>query len=217
MAYEAAIFDLDGTILNTLDDLATSVNHALAQHHMPQVSTDAVRRFTGNGIATLVARCVPEGTSEQEVQATLETFKAHYAKHSQDTTGPYPGIIDMLHELDENDVACAVVSNKADFAVQHLVRTCFPSMFGAVVGEQPLIRRKPDPDMVWAAITELGVEDPDNVVYLGDSEVDIETARNTGCDCVLVSWGFRDVPWLERHGAKKIVDTPQELLEAILA
>lgn len=216
MAYKAAIFDMDGTLLNTLDDLAASTNAALAAHGMPLRTTDEVRRFVGNGIPNLIRRAVPAGTDEATQRAVFDTFCAHYAVHDADTTAPYPGIIGLLEHLRAQGVLCAVVSNKGDFAVQALVEHYFDGLFGFAVGEREGIRRKPAPDTVFAALEALGVE-PGEAVYVGDSEVDVATAQASGLDCIAVTWGFRSVECLLEAGATTLVSTADELAAAILA
>lgn len=216
MAYKAAIFDMDGTLLNTLDDLAASTNAALAAHGMPLRTTDEVRRFVGNGIPNLIRRAVPAGTDEATQRAVFDTFCAHYAVHDADATAPYPGIIGLLEHLRAQGVLCAVVSNKGDFAVQALVEHYFDGLFGFAVGEREGIRRKPAPDTVFAALEALGVE-PGEAVYVGDSEVDVATAQASGLDCIAVTWGFRSVECLLEAGATTLVSTADELAAAILA
>ena len=215
MAYRAAIFDMDGTLLNTLDDLAASTNAALAAHGMPLRATDEVRQFVGNGIMNLVRLAVPEGTDEKTRQEIFDTFCAHYAEHSADRTAPYPGVLDLLKALHEQGVRCAVVSNKGDFAVQDLVRLYFPGAFDFAVGEREGIRRKPAPDTVNAALEALGVS-RNEAVYVGDSEVDVATAAASGLDCIAVTWGFRSVQTLLDAGATTLVDSTDDLLAAIL-
>lgn len=212
MRYQTAIFDLDGTLLNTLDDLAASTNYALREHGLPPRTVDEVRAFVGNGIRNLIRRAVPAGSDEALVEAVHATFDAHYARHDLDRTAPYPGIPELLDRLRARGLRLCVVSNKGDYAVQPLVEHFFPAQFDFVCGEREKdgIRRKPWPDTVLACMRELGSQ-PDACVYIGDSEVDIQTARNARLDCVLVSWGFRDVAYLLEQGARTIVDTPREL------
>lgn len=216
MAYAAAIFDMDGTLLNTLDDLAASTNFALEAFGLPPRTTDEVRQYVGNGIGNLIRRAVPEGTDEACRSQVFDTFCAHYAQHSADNTAPYPGIPELLDELRGRGVECAVVSNKGDFAVQDLVRSYFPGAFDFAVGEREGIRRKPAPDTVNAALEALGVA-REHAVYIGDSEVDVATAEASGLDCLCVTWGFRDIETLHEAGAKTLVDTTEELLAAILS
>ena len=215
MAYRTAIFDLDGTLLDTLADLATATNIALAEHGLPARTTDEVRRFVGNGIRLLCERAVPQGTDPQVTDAVFESFKRAYARHERDETAPYPGIIDMLHALRAAGVKVAVVSNKADFAVQALVGHFFGDVFDFALGEREGTPKKPDRAMVDIILEELG-ETTEGLVYVGDSEVDLETAANCGCDCIICSWGFRERELLLARGATTIVDTADELFAAIL-
>lgn len=216
-AYTTAVFDLDGTLLDSLCDLHLSINAVLAAHDMPTHSLADVRRFVGNGIRRLVERAVPEGTGVAEQEAVYEDFCAHYAAHCEDNTGPYPGIRDLLARLREAGVRLAVVSNKGDFAVQELVSRQFPGVFEAVLGENEAagIRKKPAPDMVEAALERMGAT-RDSLVYIGDSEVDVQTAANVGCPCVSCTWGFRSVDELLAAGATVFVDTPDELGRVLL-
>ncbi len=220
--YTTVVFDLDGTLLDTLADLEASVNHALAQAHLPARTTDEVRLFTGNGIRRLIERSVNEDREHpadaSTVEAVLEEFKRHYAAHCQDHTAPYPGVIELVDHLKHAGVRVAVVSNKADFAVQELVERQFPGTFDCVLGEREEagIRKKPAPDMVNVALERMGGERA-GLVYVGDSEVDVQTAQNVGCSCLSCSWGFRERDWLVRAGATTIVDTPTELERVLLA
>ena len=215
--YQTAVFDLDGTLLDSLCDLHLSTNAALTAHHMPPHSLDDVRRFVGNGIRKLIERAVPAGTSTAEQDAVYEDFCAHYAAHCEDHTGPYAGIPDLLTHLRAAGVRLAVVSNKGDFAVQELVSRQFPDTFDAILGENEAagIRKKPAPDMVEAALEQMGAS-RDGLVYLGDSEVDVQTAANVGCPCVSCTWGFRRVDELLAAGATTFVDTPAELERVLL-
>lgn len=215
MTYTTAIFDLDGTILDTLADLASSVNHTLAQHEMPGRSLDEVRQALGYGMKYLIGHSVPPKTPEALIQQLLTEFKAHYAVHCMDFTAPYPGIKELLAALHRHDIGCAVVSNKGDFAVQELIDHYFPHVFDAVVGERTGVRRKPAPDVVNEVMRELNVTRK-SCVYIGDSEVDISTAANAGTDCISVDWGFRSRAFLIARGASHIVSTTSELLNAIV-
>lgn len=215
MGYDAAIFDMDGTILDTLDDLASSTNATLAAFGMPARSTDEVRQFVGNGIRRLISRAVPAGTDEATQDRVFDAFCTYYAEHDAVVTAPYPGIPELLTDLRNHGVALAVVSNKGDFAVQSLVRRYFPDAFGFAVGERDGIRRKPAPDSVFAALEALGV-DAERAVYVGDSEVDIQTAWAAGLPCISCTWGFRSVDTLRAAGARCLVHTTDELAHAIL-
>lgn len=216
MAYSAAIFDMDGTILNTLEDLWSSVNYALELHGMPKKSHEETRRNLGNGMEFLIRHSVPAHTPESLTRQILTEFKAYYADHCTQATAPYLGIYELLDALHAQNIRCAVVSNKGDFAVQELVKQYFPGRFDIAVGERESVRRKPAPDMVQAALKSFGLT-PADCVYIGDSEVDIDTAHNTGCNCIVVGWGFRDHDFLLEHGAPRIVNDTTALLQAILS
>ena len=213
MKYNTYIFDLDGTLLDTLQDLAASVNYALRQHNMPEHSIDDVRRFVGNGVRLLMERAIPDGAANPDFEATFATFREHYMHHSLDTTRPYPGIPEVLTELKSRGCKLAVVSNKMMAATQELIRHFFPDTIEVAIGEHEAegIRKKPAPDTVFAALKELGTGKED-AVYVGDSDVDIATARNSGLPCVSVLWGFRDKAFLIKHGAETFVSKPSELL-----
>ena len=210
MSYDTYIFDLDGTLLDTLQDLATSVNYALRQHHMPEHSIDDVRRFVGNGVRRLMERAVPEGAANPAFEAAFATFREYYMEHSLDTTRPYDGIPELIHELKERGCRMAVVSNKMMAATQELVHHFFPEIEVAI-GEHEAegIRKKPAPDTVFAAMKQLG---QGSAVYVGDSDVDLATARNSGLPCISVLWGFRDREFLLAHGATIFVEKPCEIL-----
>ena len=212
MRYSAVIFDLDGTVLDTLGDLHSSVCFALEKNSMPQRTVDEVRHFVGNGIANLIKRSTPDGTDDDRDGKVLGDFIKHYTEHCNDTTSPYDGIPKLLQFLSEKGIKTAVLSNKSDFAVKALCELHFGNLFDYVAGEKENVRRKPYPDGVFAALEELGVE-KENAVYVGDSEVDVETARNAGIDLIAVDWGFRGRDVLLTAGAKLIVSTPQQLLE----
>ncbi len=219
-----AIFDLDGTLLNSLDDLADATNRALTNAGFPTRTRDEIRAFVGNGVALLIRRAVPAGTSEAEILSCLNDFRAIYAAACEVKTAPYPGILALLDELMARHIPVAVVSNKFDEAVKHLCAHYFPGRIAVAVGEreQDGIRKKPAPDTVFEALDALGVprdaaaEEPGlaapaSAVYIGDSEVDVETARNAGIPCISVTWGFRDEDMLCAAGATTIVHTVDEL------
>ena len=216
MKYNTYIFDLDGTLLDTLQDLANSVNYALRQYGLPEHSLDDVRRFVGNGVRLLMERAVPDGAQHPQFETVFATFRQHYMEHSLDTTRPYDGIVETIHELKQRGCRLAVVSNKMMAATQELVAHFFPEIEVAI-GEHEAagIRKKPAPDTVYEALRQLGLVVggfPADAVYVGDSDVDIATARNSGLPCISVLWGFRDKPFLLEHGATTFVSTPQELL-----
>ena len=211
MSYDTYIFDLDGTLLDTLQDLATSVNYALRQHHMPEHSIDDVRRFVGNGVRRLMERAVPGGAANPAFEAAFATFREYYMEHSLDTTRPYDGIPELIHELKQRGCRMAVVSNKMMAATQELVHHFFPEIEVAI-GEHEAegIRKKPAPDTVFAAMKQLG---QGSAVYVGDSDVDLATARNSGLPCISVLWGFRDREFLLAHGATTFVERPMDILD----
>ena len=214
MNIKAVIWDLDGTLLNTLDDLAASVNAALAMNGMPLRSTEEVRAFVGNGIRNLMMRAVPGGEANPAFDKALEDFIRHYGAHSRDRTRPYDGILEMLDRLSAAGVKHAIVSNKIDFAVKALSRAYFGERMCAAIGDDPSRARKPAPDSVFAAMREMGVT-AQETVYVGDSDVDVLTARNAGVPCVAVLWGFRDEACLRAAGAERLARTPDELREII--
>lgn len=210
MKYKLAVFDLDGTILNTLEDLADSTNYALRENGLPERSIEQVRCFVGNGIRKLMERAVPAGSDEALICRVHESFTAHYKEHCADKTRAYDGILELLRALREAGCMTAVVSNKADYGVQTLCQDYFPGLFDFAVGEREGIRRKPNPDSVNEILEKLNVRRAD-AVYIGDSDVDIETAKNAGLACISVTWGFRDREFLLRHGAEKLVEKPEEI------
>lgn len=215
MKYELVIFDMDGTILDTLDDLADSLNYALSLSAFPERTLTEVRNFVGNGIQTLIKRAVPLETSIEYLDKVYKDFTAYYPNHCFDKTKPYSGIIEMIKELRKHGIKTAVVSNKADYAVQILCKKYFDGLFDFAVGEQAGVSKKPAPDSVNLVLDKLNVEHT-NCVYIGDSDVDIQTAVNAKMDGISVDWGFRDVPFLKEHGAKIIVSSPEELLSMLL-
>ena len=219
--YNTFIFDLDGTLLNTLGDLATSVNYALRTHGMPERTLDEVRSFVGNGVRLLMERAVPEGTAHPCFEEAFATFRQYYMEHSLDTTRPYEGIPEVIHALKERGCRLAVVSNKFYAATQELIRHFFPEITIAI-GEHEAegIRKKPAPDTVFEALRQLtNSQQPipnsqrTDAVYVGDSDVDLQTARNSGLPCISVLWGFRDRDFLLAHGATTFVSRPEQLLD----
>ncbi|MBR0165500.1 MAG: HAD-IIIA family hydrolase [Prevotella sp.] len=217
MTYSTYIFDLDGTLLDTLGDLATSVNYALRTHGMPEHSIDDVRRFVGNGVRKLMERAIPDGEKNPDFEATFATFRQYYMQHSLDTTRPYEGIPETLAELKKRGCHLAVVSNKMMAATQELIRHFFPDTISVAIGEHEAegIRKKPAPDTVFAALQQLGVG-KEGAVYVGDSDVDIQTAANVGLPCISVLWGFRDRDFLIQHGAETFASVPSELLGNVI-
>lgn len=211
--YKTAIFDLDGTLLNTLQDLCISTNAALNRFGWMNRTLTEVRRFVGNGTRVLMANAVPGGEQNPLFEQSIEAFKEAYAEHQFDHTKPYDGIPEALAELQKRGVQMAIVSNKVDFAVKDLNKRFFG--LAIACGDKKGQRRKPAPDVVQEAMRQLGA-DPASTVYIGDSEVDIATARNAGLPCITVLWGFRDKAELIEAGAQTFAETPADLLRLIL-
>ena len=229
--FSTYIFDLDGTLLDTLSDLAAAVNYALRSHEMPEHSLDDVRRFVGNGVRKLMERAVPDGTENPDFDAAFATFRQYYMAHSLDTTRPYEGIPEALAALKARGCHLAVVSNKMMEATQELCQHFFPDTIEVAIGENEAagIRKKPAPDTVFAALNALNTQNAlgspgsnighprqSSAVYVGDSDVDIETARNAGMPCISVSWGFRSAAFLQEHGASQIVEDADALEKLLL-
>ncbi len=212
--YEFMLFDLDGTLLDTLNDLTSAVNAALTAYNLPQRTREEVRGFVGNGIVKLMERAVGDnplhGATFDDV---LTVFKEYYKAHCADETKPYDGVMELLQTLKARGVKTAVLSNKADFAVKMLAKEYFGDILEEAVGENEAagIRKKPAPDSLFAVMERLGTT-KNNTVYIGDSEVDIQTARNAGVDCISVAWGFKDREFLVENGAKILIDAPMEIL-----
>ena len=209
--YQTYIFDLDGTLLNTLRDLASSTNYALRTHGMPERTVEEVRMFVGNGVKKLMERAIPDGLENPLFEETFSTFRSHYLHHNLDTTAPYPGIAQLLQQLHHKGKRIAIVSNKFYAATQELARHFFPDTVEVAIGEREGIRKKPAPDTVLEAMRQMGVS-VEGAVYIGDSDVDILTARNSGLPCISVLWGFRDRDFLLQHGATCLVNNPEEIL-----
>lgn len=214
MKYDLIIFDMDGTILDTLDDLKDSLNYALRKSSLPERSKEEVRTFVGNGIRKLIERGVPENSSIDIIDEVYRNFSEHYKNNCCNKTKPYKGIIELLKKLKELGYKTAVVSNKADYAVKDLCTQFFDDLFCCSVGEREGIRRKPAPDSVFEVMSKLGT-DKNKSLYIGDSDVDINTAKNAGIDAIAVEWGFRDRKFLAEHGAETIIASPEEVLEFI--
>ena len=212
-----AIFDLDGTLLDTLDDLTDSMNYILGKHNFPLRTRDEVRNFVGNGVRKLVERAVPPEykADEEFIDKFYDDFSLYYNSHSDIKTSPYPGTLDMLDKLIHSDFDIAIVSNKIDSAVKSLSAKFFGERIKSAIGEKPSVRHKPEPDMVFMAMEEMGA-DKENSIYIGDSEVDIQTAKNAGIPCISVLWGFKDRKFLEDSGATVIVESMEELGERLV-
>lgn len=214
MKYNLVIFDMDGTILNTLEDLTDSVNYALSNSGYPKRTITEIKSFVGNGIRKLIDRAVPDGTAPEDADRVYNTFTGYYKIHCADKTKPYEGIPKLLESLRNSGCKTAVVSNKADYAVQELCRQYFDNMFDTAIGDRKGIQKKPAPDSVYEVLLRLDVK-KEKAVYIGDSDVDIETALNAGMDCIIADWGFREREFLISKGAQTIVSSPEEILKLI--
>ncbi len=208
------IFDLDGTLLNTLFDLADSTNFALELNGYPKRTVEEVRQFVGNGVKNLMIRALPKNVGEDVIEKCLGDFKEHYAKNMRNKTAPYDGIMELLKELKSKGIKIGVVSNKYDKAVKELCLEYFGNLIDIAVGEREGIAKKPAPDSVFEAMRELNAEKED-VLYIGDSDTDMETAINTGVSSVGVTWGFRDEKLLVETGATYIARKPEDILKFI--
>ena len=209
--YDTVIFDLDGTLLDTLDDLMISTNYALRQMGYAERSREDIRSFVGNGVKKLIERAVPNDASNEEIEETLSIFKKYYTENSEVHTKPYDGILPLLDHLIEEGFRVAVVSNKIDGAVKSLFSKYFGERILISVGDRDGIAKKPEPDMVDEVLAALYAHHFD-AVYIGDSDVDIQTAKNAKMDCISVTWGFRDQDFLIENGAKHIAHKPSEIL-----
>lgn len=212
--YGTVLFDMDGTLLNTLDDIGDSVNFIMDRYGYPQRSMNEIKSFVGNGVVRLLELSVPEGKANPRFEDCLREYKEHYRGNMLNKTAPYAGIMELLHALHQKKCGLAIVSNKFDRAVKDLNELFFREYVRVAVGESETVKKKPAPDSVIEALKELGAS-AEKALYVGDSEVDIETAKNAGLTGVGVTWGFRDRKVLEDAGADFIIDTPMELLELI--
>ncbi|MDE6005182.1 MAG: HAD family hydrolase [Oscillospiraceae bacterium] len=216
MKYQLAIFDLDGTILNTLKDLYLAMNYALREKNFPERSLLEIKSFVGNGILKLIKRSVPVGTSDEEIMQIHQIFREYYSEHCKDNTAPYSDIIEVIQKLRNAGIKTAVISNKIDSAVKILCQDYFPNLFDIVTGEKQGVPRKPAPDSVQAILQTLHYTS-EQAIYIGDSEVDIQTAKNSGLSCISVAWGFRDEEFLKANGAGQIIFEPSALLNLLLS
>jgi phosphoglycolate phosphatase len=214
MRYNTVIFDLDGTLLNTLDDLRDSLNEVLTSKSYSPKSLEEVRRFVGNGVRNLIRMSIPEECNEEVVTHVMEEFKENYKHNMQNKTRPYNGIMELLLDLYRYNYKIAIVSNKYDAAVKELARTYFGNLIPVAIGETAEIKRKPAPDSIYTAVQELG-SDLSSTILVGDSETDVRTAKNAGIPCIGVTWGFRCREVLRSEGADYLIDTPKELLTLI--
>lgn len=216
MKKDIIIFDLDGTLLNTLEDLADSTNYALNTLGFPKRSLEEIRNFVGNGVAKLIERAIPQGKQNPNFEQCLTIFKQHYSQNMYNKTKPYDGTSEMLIELKNQGCKIAVVSNKFDSAVKELCKKYFGSLVDIAIGEDEAngIKKKPAPDTVNKVLA-LFLSDINNAIYVGDSDVDIMTAKNSNLPCISVTWGFRDIDFLKMHGADIIIDKPEQLIDYI--
>lgn len=216
--YTTVIFDCDGTILNTLDDLMDSMNYILKKHNYPTRTLSEIRNFVGNGLGKLVERSVLTGTdlkvSQEQLDTMLTELKEYYAEHNNDKTAPYEGLYELLAELKKQGYKMAVVSNKVQEGVTALNGQYFKEYFNVAIGETPNRKRKPEPDMVNAALKALN-STPEEAVYVGDSEVDLQTAKNSGLLPIAVTWGFRDEELLRELGAKHVAYKLADVMEIL--
>jgi len=209
--YTTVIFDMDGTVLNTVTDLMNALNHGLKKAELPLKNEDEVKRILGNGMRYMIEHAIPEGTSPEKQQIVFDGFKEFYYEHSNDNTKPYDGIVELMEELHRDGVRMAIVSNKPDKACQDLNEQYYKDITDLCMGEREGLKRKPAPDMVYEALRIMGC-DKETAIYVGDSEVDYETAKNSGLPCISVTWGFRSKEHLISIGADKLADTPAEIL-----
>lgn len=212
--YTTVIFDLDGTLLDTLDDLTDSVNYAMSVMGWPLKDKKDVRLYLGNGIKRLMELCSPSGISKAEFDKAFLIFREYYDLHNQDKTAPYDGVVELMARLKSKGVKMAIVSNKVHEAVLALRDKFFPYVEVAI-GDDLKMARKPAPDSCYKALELLG-SNKEESVYIGDSEVDLLTAKNSGLDCITVLWGFRDKEYLMENGATTFVETPEELEKEVL-
>lgn len=214
---DTIIFDLDGTLLNTLEDLTNSVNYVMGRYGLPMHTIEEIRSYVGNGAAKLIERAIPDGIGNPEYAKILEEYREHYALHCEDKAAPYEGVVELLASLKQSGYRLAIVSNKPDRAVKQLCRRHFGEYVQVAIGESDDINKKPAPDMVYRALASLS-SDASRAVYVGDSEVDLQTAANVPMTCVSVTWGFRTKDQLLHAGAveEKMIRIPQELPQMIV-
>ncbi|SNU08698.1 phosphoglycolate phosphatase [Lachnospiraceae bacterium] len=208
------VFDMDGTVLNTIDDLTVSMNYVLDKFNMPGHTMEEYRMFFGNGIEFALRKSVPEDTPSDVIKEMISVFKEHYDIHCLDNTKPYDGILSLMNELKQQGYKMAIVSNKIDSAVKELNEKFFSGVVDVAIGEKPGIKRKPSPDTVLEALKELK-SNVNEAVYVGDSEVDYATAQNSGLPCISVLWGFRDRKYLEDIGADTFAEKPEDIIKLL--
>jgi haloacid dehalogenase superfamily, subfamily IA, variant 3 with third motif having DD or ED/haloacid dehalogenase superfamily, subfamily IA, variant 1 with third motif having Dx(3-4)D or Dx(3-4)E len=212
--YDTVIFDLDGTLLDTLEDITDSANFALTLHGFPGRKIEEIRSFVGNGVARLMELAIPAGINNPQYEKCLADFRHHYSRNMQNKTNAYKGIMDLLRHLSKENYKIAIVSNKFDMAVKKLNQVYFGEYIKVAIGESKGVSKKPAPDTVFKALEELG-SNVNKAVYIGDSEVDVKTAQNSGIICIGVTWGFRNREVLAQEGANYIIDKPAEVLQII--
>lgn len=211
---KAVIFDLDGTLLNTIDDLTDSTNFALSNFNYPRKSIMEIKNFVGNGVEKLIERAIPMGKENKNFNACLKLFTIHYSQNNCNKTCPYNGILDLLTQLNQNNIKIGILSNKYDNAVKNLCKKYFSKTFDIAQGETDKIKRKPCADGVLNIISEFNLK-KNEVIFVGDSEVDIQTAKNAGIDCLSVLWGFKDKDFLIKNNAIHLISKPSEILDYI--
>lgn len=219
MEYSLAIFDMDGTILNTLDDMTDSVNAVLGRHNLPLHTVDEVRFMVGNGIPKLIERAVPGGSENPDFQQILSDFVAYYEVHCAIKTAPYPGVVECIRRLRDAGMKIAVNTNKVETAAVALCDDYFPGLFDVISGSRPEIPPKPAPDGIFEILRRAGMDiksDAARAVFIGDSDVDLQTGMNAGLDVIGVDWGFRGKKFLLEHGARVIAMTARELADHLL-
>ncbi len=214
MKKKILIFDLDGTLLDTLGDLMNATNIAISENGFPTRSYEEIKSFVGNGVAKLVARCLPDQEENPLFQKCLDRFTEIYKDHYDELTKPYDGVVDMLHQLKDEGYTLILVSNKLQEVTQHLVDKFFPSLFDFVQGDMKGFPKKPAKEVIMRPIEEFGLDVKDGVV-IGDSDVDLDMANNVGINAILVSWGFKPRKYLEKLSSFRLVDSTKELLETI--
>lgn len=213
MKYQAVLFDMDGTLLDTLGDIGGTLNHVLTENNYPPRTMAEYRTMVGNGARMLTKSALPEGTSEDEVERVYRLYRDYYRDHPCTVTVPYEGAVELLDTLRKNGVSVAVVSNKPDATAKELGERFFPGVL--TVGDDGVHPRKPSPDNVYRALEQLGAA-RSHALYVGDSEVDAATAKNAGVDAAIVGWGYRDRDFLLTHGAAEVLESFGQLLEKII-
>ena len=214
MTINTVIFDLDGTLLYTIEDLTDSTNYALEQFNYPKRTIEEITNFVGNGVHLLIERALPQGKDDPNFDECLKIFKEHYSQNMFNKTKPYDGIIDMLKSMKSQGYNTAVVSNKFDSAVKELCKTYFNGLIDSAIGQRDNVAKKPAPDSILEVLKELGAT-KEECIFVGDSEVDIQTAENAGIPCLSVTWGYKSIDFLYKNGAETLIYSPEEILELV--